>query len=369
MSRSMFGSVRKLPSGRFQARYRIQGFEVRAPMTFTTKGAARQWLATEEAKIIQGVVAGQSVREATSRPQLRACEMYALEWLNELENRGASPNTIRGYQSKWRAHLKEPFGKLRPDQVTRVMILDWDRKKSWGSPSLRQNTLRVLSAFFSWMVYREIIDTTPVTRLDIQKKVRREKEKIVATPEQVQAMRDEMPGSLAIVIDLAAWCALRFGEIAGLERRDIDLEAGVIHVRRATYRGPGGVETVGDVKTPASLRTIHMPPKTIERMFDHLDKHVSTNRESPLVHRLGDPTQRLSNKHLHSYFDPAAASAGLPGYRFHDLRLTGLTRYGQLGATIAELQARGGHSSIETAMIYQVAEPERDRALAEKLGG
>mgnify|MGYP003374537964 CR=1 FL=1 len=45
-----FGYVRKLPSGRLQARYTgPDGQEHRAPITFDTKGDAQTWLAMQSA--------------------------------------------------------------------------------------------------------------------------------------------------------------------------------------------------------------------------------------------------------------------------------------------------------------------------------
>lgn len=53
--RRQFGSIRKLPSGRFQARYRApDGEQRKAPATFTTKTAAAKWLATIETDLYRG---------------------------------------------------------------------------------------------------------------------------------------------------------------------------------------------------------------------------------------------------------------------------------------------------------------------------
>ena len=53
----------------------------------------------------------------------------------------------------------------------------------------------------------------------------------------------------------------------------------------------------------------------------------------------------------------------------HELRHTGLTLYGQAGATLADLMARAGHTSAETVMIYQHSSAVRDRELAARMGG
>jgi hypothetical protein len=50
-----FGTVVKLPSGRYRARYWKLGKQVSAPSTFTTKSDARAWLSTIETDLARGV--------------------------------------------------------------------------------------------------------------------------------------------------------------------------------------------------------------------------------------------------------------------------------------------------------------------------
>ncbi len=49
-----FGNIRKLKSGRYQARYYNLGKQVPADTTFATKAEARGWLATMETDIVGG---------------------------------------------------------------------------------------------------------------------------------------------------------------------------------------------------------------------------------------------------------------------------------------------------------------------------
>jgi integrase len=69
-----------------------------------------------------------------------------------------------------------------------------------------------------------------------------------------------------------------------------------------------------------------------------------------------------------SVWSKARAKIGLPGLHFHDLRHTGGTHTAATGATIKELMARLGHSSVRAAMIYQHATRDRDQAIAKALG-
>src|SRR5215469_2880164 len=55
MTKRRFGRVRRLPSGRYQARYSgPDGIDRPAPETFTTKGEAEVWLTLKEAEIVRG---------------------------------------------------------------------------------------------------------------------------------------------------------------------------------------------------------------------------------------------------------------------------------------------------------------------------
>ena len=51
-----FGNIRKLPSGRYQARYWHLGKQVAADTTFANKTDARRWLATVEANPAAGAI-------------------------------------------------------------------------------------------------------------------------------------------------------------------------------------------------------------------------------------------------------------------------------------------------------------------------
>lgn len=79
MARRAYGSIRRLPSGRFQASYyeHRTGERVRAPQTFTTKTEAGAWLSTVEADDVRGELLDQ-------RLSRRLFAEWAAEWLGGL---------------------------------------------------------------------------------------------------------------------------------------------------------------------------------------------------------------------------------------------------------------------------------------------
>jgi len=72
----------------------------------------------------------------------------------------------------------------------------------------------------------------------------------------------------------------------------------------------------------------------------------------------------MSPSALYAVYHPARDKAGRPDLRFHDLRRTGAVLAAAAGATLAELMARLGHSTVSAAMRYQHAAADRDKVIA-----
>ena len=64
-----------------------------------------------------------------------------------------------------------------------------------------------------------------------------------------------MPERHRLMVLLAAWCGLRFGELTELRRSDLDLKNGRIRVRRAVVH-VDGVAVVGTPKSDAGTRDV-----------------------------------------------------------------------------------------------------------------
>src|SRR6185312_10132396 len=54
-----------------------------------------------------------------------------------------------------------------------------------------------------------------------------------ASVDELATLTAAMPERLRLMVLLASWCALRFGETIELRRNDVDLSAEVIRIRRA----------------------------------------------------------------------------------------------------------------------------------------
>ncbi|MCG5215530.1 site-specific integrase [Streptosporangium sp. KLBMP 9127] len=164
------------------------------------------------------------------------------------------------------------------------------------------------------------------------------------------------------------FASLRWGELAGLQRRDLDLDAGTVRVERQLIQLTGQGLVYTDPKSSAGKRTVVIPGLIIDELRAHV-KDFTQDGEHGLIFA-GPDDGPLRNTNFNRRIWPQALQvAGLPKIHFHDLRHTGNTLAANAGASIRELMDRMGHSSTRAAMIYQHGTDERQREVAEKLDG
>ena len=72
---------------------------------------------------------------------------------------------------------------------------------------------------------------------------------------------------MRLMVLLAAWCGLRFGELTELRRSDVDLKNGRIKIRRAVVRVDGKA-IVGTPKSDAGTRDVAIPPHLLPMRQD-----------------------------------------------------------------------------------------------------
>ncbi len=186
-----------------------------------------------------------------------------------------------------------------------------------------------------------------------------------ATLVELEVITAEMPERLQLMVLLASWCAMRFGELAELRRRDIDVTNGVVRIRRAVVRVDG--QTIVDTpKSDAGTRDVAIPPHLMPLVREHLGRSIAGGKDG-LLFPAADGVGRLATSTLYTSFYKARAVAGRPDLRWHDLRHSGAVLAASTGATLAELMNRLGHSTPSAALRYQHAAQGRDRAIADAL--
>lgn len=356
-TRRSFGKLRKLPSGRYQASYLDPAGERRnAPTTFDAKIDAEAWLSAQHAAITSGAWRGRDDRITVGE--------YAETWLKTHQVR---ERTRYHYQVQLDRWIKPTFGTTPMSKVTPVMVRRWLGIFPSDKPAARANAYRVLAQVFRAAVDEGVISETPAKVRGAGQYERKREGRALTVPE-VTALAAKVPEDRQLAILLAAYCALRPGEVLGLRRRDVDTRAHALNIRETASAVHASSGRVGPVKTASSVRTVHYPESLHAGMLEQLREHAA---EGPTGHLFPSPRnagEPLSYTGFLYMVRTAAERAKLGDVKPHDLRHTGATLAAGTGATTRELMSRLGHTSPTIAMGYQHAVRERDRSIADALG-
>ena len=352
--------------------------EAKAALTLAKADIVRGTYKTPEE--VQGERLAAREREAAALAVAKALEgkeltvsAWAEKWLGQLIETGRSDGTLRTYRSTLSRHILPALGKKRLGEVSQDDV-DW-LLRSRKTPAVRTNVSRVLRSLYLTAVDQGEGGLTAVPfRLHVPKPqvARGLDSSKVATPEQVRALAEALPEQLSLAAYLAAIMSLRLGEVLGLQRGDFEgLDSpglAVLHIRRQwNSKAYGGGASYSAPKA-GSEGVLAIPEELAAQVRDHLDRWVGRKKASPLFPSVHNPSRPMSQTRFDMEWRAARVKAGMPTFRFHDLRHTGLTLYAQAGATLSEIMARGRHKHPEVAVRYQHATLERDRANAAVLG-
>lgn len=374
-----FGRLRKRDSGRWQAGYvGPDGNLHNAPTTFTAKIDAEGWLAAERRLIEQDDWLPPKERSAQQRTRGITFGQYAESWV---ERRKLKPSTMALYRKLLDNRLLPDLGDLELKRITRDQVAAWHEYQGPATPTTTAHAYALLRTIFNSAIDDGLVKVNPC-QVKSAGRTKRVKRIEPASLKELEVISATMAPRYRLAILLAAWCALRFGEITELRRNDIDLKNGRIHVRRGVTT-VDGQRVVGTPKTEAGIRTVAIPPHLVEFINAHLETHAQPGRNGLLFH--GKDGGQLAGATLHGKparrrmingrmvnesatgFYKAKEAAGRPDLRFHDLRHTGAVLAAQAGATLAELMSRLGHTTPAAAMIYQHAAADRDTEIAKRL--
>jgi integrase len=361
MGRRDFGSVRKLSSGRWQARYGDASGRKYA-RTFGTKADANRFLAGTRADLDRGDWFNPTAGEVP-------LSTYAFSWLDARRVRGRSlaPRTRERYDGVLRTHILPTLGEVELRHLTPAVVRAWygDVTKSdhAGSATIAK-AYRLLHAICATAVADEMIARNPCAIPGAS--VETNAERPVATLSQVYDLADMIAPRWRALVLLATFCGLRFGELAGLRRDKLDLLHATVTVVEDLDELDGGVLQRGEVKSAASRRTVVIPAAILADLEIHLSQFAEPTPTGWVF--VGAEGGRLRRSNFRKVWVAAVREAGLAdGFRFHDLRHTGNTLAAATGASTKELMSRMGHASPRAALIYQHATHDRDAVIAAAL--
>jgi integrase len=189
--------------------------------------------------------------------------------------------------------------------------------------------------------------------------------------EQVRALFGAADGDrLEALYVLAVTAGLRRGELLGLKWEDVDLDGGMLQVRRTLSEPKGGY--VFEAPKSGKGRHVRLTRKGVSALKDHRRRQLEERirdadfwRDHDLVFpsTAGTP---ISGGNLTRAFKAVLKRADLPsGTRFHDLRHTCATLLLRQGVNPKYVQELLGHADISlTLNVYSHVLPDMGDAAA-----
>ena len=363
MSKRRFGRVRRLPSGRWQARYPgPDGVDRAAPQTFGSKSEAEVWLALKEAEIRRGDWLDPEAGKVRFGDYATSC----------VNDHVLKPRTAELYQGLLKNHLAPAFGNVDLGDIREADIRRWRKERlDTGRRQARPfgpvtvaKAYRMLHAIMNTAVEDGLIRRNPCRIKGAGQE--HSQERPVIPVGTLLRLLDELPPRYRALLLLATFANLRFGELAGLRRGQLDLDACAVRVAVSTAELGDGRLIDDDPKSAAGRRTVAFPREIVPELKWHMECFAQAG-DNGLVF-VGPKSGRLRRSNFRKFWNRARAAIGLDELHFHDLRHTGNTMAAAQGASLRELMERMGHSSTRAALIYLHATRERDQAIAAGMG-
>ncbi|MFM9605591.1 tyrosine-type recombinase/integrase [Streptomyces turgidiscabies] len=332
-------------------------------MTCKSEGAAEK----EALRIEDMLSAGRSTTQLTSKKTVQeVLEAYITAGEAKLK-----PRTVEGKRSMAKNHILPAFGSRR---ITSLNVGDIEKWLSALSKEVAVGTVRnvfnVLSGACKYAIRRDWLVNNPCTGAELpQDNSEIVDERCFLSADQVEALAsrfDEVAPVYGLVIRFAAWTGLRAGELAALRVGDLDLDAGVVLVRRTVRRKKGGGWLYSSPKSKRSVRDVPLEPGLAAELRAYMAAH-------PWEHDPGAPLWPGSkntgkggvpdwghtfdiNNFCKRYFRPIVRSgvAGLPtALRWHDPRHTYASLLSAAGVELRWVSNWMGHGSISvTEKVY-----------------
>jgi integrase len=265
-------------------------------------------------------------------------------------------STVREYANHCRMYINDPVigvSSIKLSQLTMATVRDFEARlaEQGKSKALVRKVRSSLSALLSHavdqgMVNRHVIrDAARHGRR--RRKGRERKEISIPSKDEMRSMLAEVGDPFRPMLITAMFTGMRASELRGLIWTDVDLDAGLIRVRRRADRW----NDIGPPKTSAGNRDIPLAPLVVNTLREW--KVACPNSELGLVF----PNSRGNVQPLGNLWKrdlaPLQVACGIVDdndkikYGFHALRHAAASLFIEQGFTPKKIQAILGHSSMQ----------------------
>jgi integrase len=322
--------------------------------TFTTKKVADDWAINARHEVQQGTHTAASV----SKTVIEAWE----QWIGDCEANGLEFGTILQRRQHLSLHVVPFIGreKLSALTVPRIKQLDTDLRAGGRSFAMRRKVLTNIKTMLAFAQGKGWVSQNVARGVRIASDERSSAGPLregVDFPSrtELKAMIEAAPERWRPFLVTAIFTGMRAGELRGLSWGDVDLNAGMIHVRRRA----DAWKKIGSPKSKAGKRDIPLAPIVVNTLRQW--RPNCPKGDLDLVFPNGRGNVELLPNIFKRFWKPLQLSCGLvvveadsagkthqrPRYGFHMLRHAAASLFiAYLAWTPKRVQTVMGHSSI-----------------------
>jgi len=271
-------------------------------------------------------------------------------------------STVTFYESTLRNHVLPTFAHTPIAAITRVDVQDWINTldaKGLSPNTIRQIYRAVFKAIISLALDDELIFRTPCRRIELRTAAKAELHPL--TPNQVTAMAAALRPRYRAMVILAAGTGMRWSEIAGLTLDRIDWQARTVKVDRQLKRN-AKAPVFTPPKTKAGIRTLPLPALVVAELLLHLSQYplgpaglLFTTPVGTVLNQNNWRRREWNRARTYAYGVPRDVT-------FHRLRHIYASLLIDAGLHPKVLQVRVGHASAaETLDTYGHLYPDADQ--------
>ena len=299
------------------------------------------------------------------------------EWLS-LHKTRVKPSTYNTIELRVNKHVKPYFKDMYVDKITLRQCQDFTNRIFKVAPKAYVYSVSIVKNTLDYALRLGMIESNPMLYVIKPKPIQQVQDK-----HDNYYNRDELTKFLNVAKDtnlkkyalfrLLAYSGMRVGECLALTWHDLDFKNNTIDINKTIAKTDNGIKTQTP-KTKSSIRVISLDNETIqilkEWQLDQRKQLLKIGINSMNKHQL------IFNNRKNEYIYPKtigytinviAKKAGLYPITTHGFRHTHATLLFASGMDIKQVQARLGHSNVQTTLnIYTHAMKDKQDKIGDE---
>lgn len=270
---------------------------------------------------------------------------YYERWIKTYKLNAVSAITYNKYQNTAK-HARKLFGNIKLKELTKLLyqekLNEFAQTHARRTVSCLHKQLRacILEALDERIIMTDPTRKAVITGRKLVKHVKALNYNDWAT--LINHLSTDKIADMSIY--LAAVTGMRYGEVVGLTKKDIDLNHGILSVNKTwDYKYKTGFMKT---KTTASIRNISIDLTTIHKIAHFLSIHPAINDDQPIL--MNSHHHVLVSAEINKVLTHKLEVLNIPRITFHGLRHTHASILLYKGVSVLSVSRRLGHSNITT---------------------